>query len=116
MTSDVDEQYATIDIAAKRASQRHRKEHYHVEMDIKESASPSDPPPVPPVVDLGDMEDEFQEPPIPAQSEGVHELLETDHGYSRTKKPTDPPYSQVDVLSDPPYARVMKLRKDVDHD
>ena len=116
VTSDIDEQYATIDIAAKRASQRHRKEHYHVEMDIKESASPPDPPPVPPVVDLGDMEDEFQEPPIPAQSEGVHELLETDHGYSRIKKPTDPPYSQVDVLSDPPYARVMKLRKDVDHD
>ena len=122
MSPDVDDQYATVDIAAKRASQRHRKENYHVEIDVKESASSPDPPPLPPIVDLGDMEDEFQEPPIPAQSEGVHQLVETEHGYSRILKPTDHPYSQLDVLSDPldvlsdpPYARVLKQRKDIDH-
>ena len=115
--SDVDEQYATVDIVAKRESRKKKKDHqYHVEIAIRDSLSSTTPPPVPPISDLGDMETEFREPPIPAQSEGVHELVNTKR--SNVAMPGEHAYAEVDVfpdVPDVPYAEVKKPQKDTNH-
>lgn len=105
----VEDTYAQVDMVAKRLSQRRRKqqqlkEQNPVEASIDEGVQL--PPPVPPAADLGVDLSEFEEPPVPAQSENM--LIMVEKG--------DPPYSKVlkvpknGVASDPPYAKVIKER------
>ena len=103
------EPYATIDIIAKKEAQKNKKDNtLTTETDEQQQRSSSPvPPPVPPVGDLGDLR-EYSEPPIPVQSEGIHELLSVDNGGSSTLKPPgsdDPPYAKV-KSKDHPYAEL----------
>ena len=94
------EPYATIDIIAKKESKEKRKDTLTAEAEPSQrqrSASPI-PPPVPPVGDLGDLV-EFSQPPIPVQSEGIHELVPADD--ERGSPSLKPPGSD-----EPPYAKV----------
>lgn len=98
------EPYATVNIIPK------KKDILTIEAELAErqrSTSPI-PPPVPPAGDLGDME-EFSQPPIPVQSEGIHELLPADdeRGSPSLKPPgsDEPPYAKV-KSKDHPYAEL----------
>ena len=113
-----DEQYAEIDMVAKRLSQRKRKDRKSESLSPRRSSgggqpkSPSPiPPPVPAAGDLGILGGEFDLPPIPVQSAGVHQLMVDDEpglGYSRLNQlavngsSNDPPYAKVSA--DHPYA------------
>ena len=105
--ASVEEPYAVVDMIAKRLSQRRRKEKQRADQNPSETGIDADvqsPPAVPPAQDLGVDLSEFEEPPIPAQSENMHIMVEKG----------DPPYSRVlkvpkdGAANDPPYAKVIK--------
>lgn len=98
------EPYATVDIISKKEK---KKNALTLEEPTQREGSTSPvPPPVPPVGDLGDVE-EFSQPPIPVQSEGIHELVPADDERSSLKPPgsDDPPYAKV-KSKDHPYAEL----------
>lgn len=112
---DVEDQYASINIMAKKdRKQRELEEMLRQQEELKEEeeedarmSSPI-PPPLPPALDTDDME-EFQQPPVPAQSEGIHDLSEGelridigDHPYAKIRNKTTNPYAEVSQ----PYAEV----------
>ena len=115
-SSTQDEQYALVDMAAKRKqrARENKEQQGTLSPTGRESggASPA-PPPLPPVGDLGDMS-EFAEPPLPQRSEDAdHLIIKTEHesGYSRVLKvPRDgnlePPYAKVKSKNDHPYAEL----------
>ncbi len=99
------EPYATVDIIAKKEK---KTDELTSEQERPRSMSPI-PPPLPPVGDLGDIE-EFSQPPIPIQSEGILELIPGDdeRGSPSSLKPPgsdEPPYAKV-KSKDHPYAEL----------
>lgn len=116
-------QYATVDMSAKRdKKQQELEEVLRMQEELRVGsaepqlrASPV-PPPLPPALDPEDLE-EFKLPPIPHQSDGVHELLESGGPEEPRADSGDPPYARVKGeagakrkdSSDPPYARVNEL-------
>ena len=117
-------QYATVDMSAKRDKKKQElEEALRMQEELRTSdstepprASPV-PPPLPPALDPEDME-EFKQPPIPHQSDGMHELLQSGGGPEEPRAESgDPPYARVKgepaaqrkSSSDPPYARVNEL-------
>ena len=102
------EPYATVDIITKKEKKKDTPTLEQESSQQQRSTSPI-PPPVPPVGDLGDMEEFFQ-PPIPVQSEGIHELVQADdeRGSPSSLKPPgsdEPPYAKV-KSKDHPYAEL----------
>ena len=93
------EPYATVDIIAKKEKKTDTLTSKQESALRQRSVSPV-PPPLPPVGDLGDIE-EFSQPPIPIQSEGIHELVPADDERGRPSSSLEPPGSD-----DPPYAKV----------
>ena len=114
---NIEEQYATVNISAKKGRKERELEEmlreqeelkgYREEGDAR-LTSP-DPPPLPPAPKPEDVE-EFQQPPIPVQSEGVHMLLEG----ARIDTSGDPPYAKVRNKTDNPYAEVTQPYAEVD--
>ena len=98
------EPYATVDIIAKKQSKMNDTLAAEGERSRQHSTSPV-PPPVPPVGDLGDVAAEFSEPPVPVQSEGVHELVSLEDLRLKPPGSDDPPYAKV-KSKDHPYAEL----------
>ena len=105
--AEPNEQYAVVDIIAKRKKKQKEKESPFVEIDIiRQSAASPNPPPLPPVGDLGDLT-EFDRPPVPLQSEGVHELVDSKHLLLPVAGGVnDPPYAKVMSKTDHPYTEL----------
>lgn len=113
---NVEDQYACIDLGAKK-KQRELEEVLRLQEELRayseepHSTSPV-PPPLPPALSPDDME-EYKQPPIPSQSEGMHELMGDGLKVSQSDT-ADPPYARVKSKSDNPYAEVSRPYAEVD--
>ena len=108
----VEEQYATVDMSAKRDRKRRELEEAlqaQAELrDYKEelrSVSPA-PPPIPPALNPEDIEAEES----PSHSEGMHQLASD----GSKLESVDPPYAKVKSKKDNPYAEVSRPYAEVD--
>lgn len=114
------ENYAVFDYKAKRAARQKRtatEGGESLELGGDELQSVTPPPPVPaPAADLGVDMTEFEQPPVPLQSERALQLVsdgdDPDDPYAKIlsvpESSADPPYARVDLKDDPPYAKVAK--------
>ena len=110
----IEDQYASIDYTTKKDQKLEENLKAQEELRLNEekcrSVSPI-PPPLPPPLDPEDVED-FKEPPIPAHSEGMHQL--DDEGLKLPQSATDPPYARVKSKVNNPYAEVGRPYAEVD--
>ena len=111
------EEYALVNLAAKRVSRakKPQTDDGTLQPNHEEARGISPPPPIPaPSQDLGVDLSEYDKPPIPLQSEGVHELVsEPKAPYAKVTPLSDavgdPPYAKVAKGYDPPYASVARM-------
>lgn len=118
-----EEQYASIDIHAKRERQQRELEDALREQENlrgyseepPRSSSPL-PPPLPPPPKPEDLED-FEEPPIPVQLAGVHQLVDGRGGMRAPQHlldSSDPPYAKIRSKVDNLYAVVSQPYTEID--
>ncbi len=115
----IEDQYASINHALKKDKSRQRKldleETLRAQEELRryEDSSPV-PPPLPPALHLEDP-DEYIGPPIPAQSERIHQM-ETEEMKLPQLDSADPPYARVKNKVFNPYAEVSRPYAEVDVD
>lgn len=112
-------QYATVDMAAKHDKKKQElEEALRMQEELRTfseepSLSSPIPPPLPPALDPEDLE-EFKQPPVPDQSDGMHELVASWELEARPDS-GDPPYARVKSKTNP-YAEVNRPYAEVDVD
>ena len=119
----VDDQYASVDLQAKRRKEQElaevRKEQEALKIDTEDrtprSVSPV-PPPLPPALNPEDLVGVAEEqPPVPPHMEGIDDDEEREDEEARPPSETsDPPYARVRTKVDNPYAVVNPPYTEID--
>ena len=117
-----EDQYASVNLHSKREDRQRQEleESLRLQEALRaytdeptRSVSPI-PPPLPPAPNPEDLMDVEERPPIPAQMEGINELVAEGEGSRAPPDSSDPPYAKVRSKVDNPYAVVNQPYTEID--